>query len=100
MGDNLLTEEKSFMVCEKCGKRVIERQPNGMFHFIFGKKKDKDGNLLMFCPVEIFIHGSIKIRCLSRTCGHWNTYNYFPFSEQQLAPAEAPSYLKGGDLHE
>jgi hypothetical protein len=79
----MLTDEKSFMICEKCGKRIIERQPNGLFHFMFGRKKDKEGNLLSFLPVEIYIHGSIRIRCLSRTCGHWNVFNYFPSEVKQ-----------------
>ncbi len=69
---------KLFLVCEKCGKKMIERQSNGLFYFIFGKKKDKEGKLYEFCPVEIMIHGSVRMRCLSRECGHWNTFQYFP----------------------
>lgn len=75
--------DKIFLTCEKCGKRLIERQPNGIFCFIFGKKRDKDGKLYEFCPVEILIHGSIKMRCLSRECGHWNIFNYFPKSQSE-----------------
>jgi hypothetical protein len=80
----MLDETKLFMICEKCGKKIIERKPNGLFHFIFGKRRDKEGNFLDFCPVDIIIHGSIKMRCLSRTCGHWNIFNYF--SEIQSNP--------------
>lgn len=77
MGGDLL-DKKFFLYCEKCGKKIIERQNNGLFYFVFGKRKDKEGNLLDHSPVEMFVHGSLKIRCLSRTCGHWNILNYFP----------------------
>jgi hypothetical protein len=72
-----MLEEKSFMFCGKCGKKIIERKSNGVFYFVFGRKKDKDGTLLPFSPVEMFINGSIKMKCISRTCGHWNIFNYF-----------------------
>lgn len=74
-------EPKIFLVCEKCGKKMIERKTNGLFCFIFGKRKDSNGRLYEFSPVEILIHGSIKMRCISRECGHWNVFNYFPFDE-------------------
>jgi hypothetical protein len=77
MGSEIMNG-KLFLVCEKCGKKMIERQPNGLFYFIFGKKKDREGKLYEFCPVEIMIHGSVKMRCLSRECGHWNVFQYFP----------------------
>lgn len=67
-----------FYYCEKCGKRLIGRQSNGIWHFVFGKKKTRDGKLLDYCPVEMFIHGSVQMRCIDRDCGHMNTLNYFP----------------------
>lgn len=63
-----------FIACEKCGKRLIERKKNGIFHFIFGKPGE--GN--SFVPVEMYIQGNLKIKCLRRSCGHWQTLNYFP----------------------
>ena len=94
-------DEKSFLFCKKCGKKIIERQSNGLFYFVFGKRRDKDGNLLEFSPVELLIHGSIKIRCLSRTCGHWNIFNYFPSELQSDNPETAQNNLlkKGGDTY-
>jgi hypothetical protein len=77
--------DEMFLVCEKCGKKLIRRLPNGLFHFVFGKKKDKEGNLLPFSPVEMFIHGSIKMRCISRECGHFNVFTYFPPDRQLQA---------------
>jgi hypothetical protein len=77
----------TFLVCEKCGKRLIERNRNGLFHFIFGKPI-KDGNC--FVPVEMYIQGNVKIKCLRRTCGHWNVLNYFPsIFNQEVSPSEA-----------
>jgi hypothetical protein len=67
--------DSAFISCEKCGKRLIERQKNGLWRFIFGKPKD-DGN--GFIPVEMFIQGNIKMKCLRRSCGHWQVLNYFP----------------------
>lgn len=71
--DNL--EKGTFITCPVCGKRVIERKKNGLFHFIFGKPSKTDKG---FVPVEMFIQGNIKIKCLRRTCGHWFTLNYLP----------------------
>jgi len=76
--------EDMVYTCEKCGKKLIHRLPNGLFHFVFGKKRDKEGNLLSFTPVDMLIHGSIKMRCLSRECGHYNIFNYFPPDSSQL----------------
>lgn len=94
----LMEDKKLFVVCEECGKKIIERLPNGLFYFVFGKRKDKDGNLLEFSPVELFVHGSIKIRCLSRTCGHWNILNYFPQSDNPETTQKI-RLEKGGEIY-
>ena len=65
--------EGTFVKCEVCGKRLIERLPNGLFRFRFGKKNEKDGS-----PVDMEIHGSLRMKCLRRSCGHINVLNYFP----------------------
>ena len=65
----------TFITCKKCGKKLIERRQNGLWHFIFGKPGGNGNN---FIPVEMFIQGNIKMKCLRRTCGHWQTLNYFP----------------------
>jgi len=67
-------DKKSFVCCEKCGKRLIERLPNGLFRFEFGRDLDRPGEP----PVEIEIYGSIRIKCLRRTCGHINIIDFFP----------------------
>ena len=71
--------KRSFFRCEKCGKKLIERQPNGCWRFVFGKTNDASH----FIPVEMKVHGSLVMRCLRRTCrreypNHWNVLNYFP----------------------
>jgi hypothetical protein len=73
-----MTQRKSFRVCEKCGKRIIERLPNGLFVFEFGRKSKTEGGFEEYAPVEIQIHGSVRIKCLSRLCNHWNIFHYFP----------------------
>jgi hypothetical protein len=78
---------KNFVTCAKCGKKLIERKKNGIWHFIFGKP---GGNGNMFIPVEMYIQGNVKIKCLRRTCGHWQTLNYFPNSfEMQSEESES-----------
>jgi hypothetical protein len=69
---------KSFRSCKRCGKRLIVRMPNGIWCFQFGRKNNKDGTPDEYVPVEIFIHGSLKIKCLKRSCNHWNIFHYFP----------------------
>jgi hypothetical protein len=66
--------KKSFIVCEKCGKRLIERMPNGVFRFIFGKPGEGSSE----APVDLFIQGNVKIKCLRRNCGHWQILTYLP----------------------
>ena len=73
----------SFFRCEKCGKKLIERMPNGCWRFVFGKTNDSS----RFIPVEMKIHGSLVMRCLRRTCrrehpDHWNVLNFFPNRKQ------------------
>ena len=78
MGEQNLSqieEPKHFVRCEKCGKILIERRTNGLWYFRFGWKKDDH----IEPYVEIFIHGNIKMKCLRRSCGHWNILNFLPF---------------------
>ncbi len=70
--------EKIFLTCEKCGKRLLERLPNGFFRFIFGRKREKDGTMREYTPVDMLIHGSVQMHCISRECNHVSTFNYFP----------------------
>ena len=72
----------NFIACTKCGKKLIERKENGMWHFAFGKFRDNNGNLTGRTPVDIYIYGSLKMRCLRRQCGHWNVFDYFPFQKE------------------
>lgn len=56
-----------FIKCEKCGKKLIERKPNGIWVFKFGKGL-----------VDIEIYGSIQMKCLRRSCRHLNVLSFFP----------------------
>lgn len=76
----------NFIACSKCGKRLIERKKNGLFHFLFGKPS-KDGS--DFIPVEMFIQGNVKIKCLRRTCGYWNILTYLPLAFQSEDVSES-----------
>ena len=74
-----MSKRKMFLNCNLCGRRIIERLPNGLFRFIFGSDPENPGKP----PVEMLLHGSVKMRCLRRSCrtrhpDHWNVYNFFP----------------------
>lgn len=78
-----------FIPCERCGKKLIERLPNGLWVFKFGKR---DGSEPV---VDLEIHGSLSMRCLRRTCRHMNVLNYFPGSSQ--LPKSSTGMSKVGD---
>ena len=67
-------DSKHFIMCEHCHKKLIERKSNGLFYFAFGRSGDESDPVM----VEMFIHGSMKLRCWRRACRGWNTLNYFP----------------------
>lgn len=67
---------RQFVNCEKCGKRLIERKHN-IWYFCFGRSVLKPNP-----PVEIYIIGTAKIKCLRGSCNHWNILNCF--TETQL----------------
>ena len=72
-----------FIHCEKCGKRLIKRLPNGLLKFVFGKGDDGEA------PVELLIHGSVRVKCLRRPCRHPNIINFFPNPAFNQPEAEA-----------
>lgn len=71
-------QEKNFVYCEKCGGILIERLPNGLWKFAFGKSKN--GGNKKTPPVEMFIHGDIKMKCFRTKCGHWQVLTHIPFT--------------------
>ena len=68
--------KKNFYVCEMCGKKLIERLPNGLWKFVFGRNPED----MSKPPVKMLIRGSLKMNCLRRTCSHDNILPYFPQS--------------------
>jgi hypothetical protein len=63
-----------FICCEKCGKRLIERLPNGLWRFRFGTSRGDTKHPV----VEMVISGSLKMKCIRTGCNHENVLNYFP----------------------
>jgi len=81
-----MTQSKEFFLkCEKCGKKLIARQKGGLFHFKFGRRTDAENEEAVECvpPVDILICGSVRMKCLRRTCGHLNTFDFWPKIEGQ-----------------
>ena len=72
-------EKGLFYFCPKCGKRIIERLPNGLWKFIFGSDKERRD----YPPVIMYIHGNIKMKCLRRKCDQFIILNFFDFSDNE-----------------
>jgi len=84
---------KNFYRCEKCSKKLIERLPNGIWKFAFGRQRkevDEFGEPVPFDKelyepaVILLIRGSIKMKCLRKTCNHDNILPHFPQSTDFL----------------
>jgi len=100
---------KMFFHCEKCGKRLIEKLPGGLWRFVFGRShRDEDVPISEKFPmVEMLVHGSIKMRCFRRACrleypDHWNTFNFFPVNLPPKIQSKEEDYSgtnekKGGE---
>ena len=73
--------EKTFVHCEKCGKRLIARMPDGSGEFLFGRQEGYGKS-----PVEIKLWGMIEISCLNRTCNHKQKMAFFPTQSGGQAP--------------
>lgn len=80
--------------CVECQKPILERLPNGLWRFKFGRKNRKsgDGNEITDWAVDMYIHGSVKIRCFRNGCLHWNTFNFFPPKTENMKGGE--NYVK------
>ncbi len=76
-----MADKKMFMTCSKCGKRLIERMPNGLWRFIFGRAAETPDEP----PVYMIIHGSLMMKCLRRSCRHENTFNFLPIKDMDLS---------------
>lgn len=82
-------KKKHMHTCSICGKVLIERKSNGLWYFVFGKGfSDNQRNI--FIPVELYLHGNLKMRCLRRSCrkahpDHWNVFNFWPDSGQEAS---------------
>ena len=72
--DEKVLKSGIFMRCELCDKKLIKRLSNGLLYFAYGGLKGETKEP----RVELLIHGSIKMKCIRKTCEHWNTINYLP----------------------
>ena len=65
-------KDKTWIRCEKCGKKLLERLPNGLYSFRFGSRPGSPP------VVSMEIQGSIRMTCIRRSCRYINIFNYFP----------------------
>jgi len=61
-----------FIFCEKCGKKLLSRLPNGIWVFKFGKREGSEP------VVDMEIMGSLRMKCTRRSCRHPNILHFFP----------------------
>jgi hypothetical protein len=71
-----LTDD-NFLVCKKCGKKLIKYLPSGLFQFMWGRGRDENGDFSSHCPVEIQIHGQVQMKCTAKGCDCINTFSAF-----------------------
>jgi len=62
----------NFVYCEKCGKKLLSRLPNGLWQFKFGRREGIEP------AIDMEIHGSVKMKCIRKSCRHTNIFNFFP----------------------
>lgn len=83
---------KVFFRCSRCGKKLIERLPNGYWKFCFGRnRQDDDDDLPIMDPIiDMTIYGSVKIKCYRRSCraGFPDHVNQFDFVPQFGSPEQ------------
>lgn len=65
-------DSKNFIICSHCGKKLMERLPNGLFSFKFGQRPGSPA------IVDLKIQGNVKMLCLRRSCRKENVINFFP----------------------
>ena len=90
--------KRMFVRCELCGKILIERKANGLWSFSFGRPVAEDREnpspLEQIAPVRMFVHGSIRMKCLRKSCrlknpDHWNVLNFFPNTKEESTVKES-----------
>ncbi|MCP4706365.1 MAG: hypothetical protein GY865_17340 [candidate division Zixibacteria bacterium] len=75
--------------CPACGKKIIERLSSGLWSFVFGKSPGRTDET----PVQMLIHGNIKMKCLRRGCPQWFNLNFLPLSGRYLVEKTISPYL-------
>lgn len=67
-----MEEQESWVYCAQCGKRLLKRKPNGVFHLKFGKNNQNEA------VIDLKIFGTIQIKCFREQCQYVNTFTLFP----------------------
>lgn len=70
--DKKKDDRKGWVICEKCGKKLLRRKPNGVFVFKFGRNSTGED------VVHLEMFGSIKMKCFRENCQHVNIVTLFP----------------------
>ena len=87
--------KKKFCHCAMCGRKLVERLPNGLLHLKYGflNRDDAEKFRMQFddsipSRIDVKIHGNIIIICPNKTCRHENVINFLPLVFPQDSPTE------------
>ena len=72
-------DQKEFIHCKKCNKRLIARLPDGSGEFIFGKQIGGNNK----SPVAMKIWGLVELVCLSWNCEEVAVLSFFPTQQPE-----------------
>jgi len=80
-----------WLYCERCGKRLLRRLPNGLFEFEYGRARN---NPQALARVRIRIYGDIQMHCLNVNCNCVSEFNMLPVPPKNR---EALNQKEGGE---
>lgn len=69
------------ILCEGCKEPLIQRLSNGLWKFKWGRQQkfNEDNELIYeWTPIELYVHGTIRIKCFRKDCAHWNDLTFLP----------------------
>lgn len=72
-----MTSDESTIYCAVCHRPLIKRMKNGLWHFMFGKRRNK-----VTPAIDLYVMGNMKIRCWHGDCEHWNVLSYLPNNDK------------------
>ncbi len=67
--------KRTIIKCTKCGKVLLHKLSDGTLEFVFGRSKETE--IQTGAPIRMEIKGSVRMKCLRKSCNNWNEINGF-----------------------